>query len=217
MPNRVEQLSKLLTEATLRRAEIQPEPCPDFQPWSLPNLTGRLTEISGQGAVAPLTAAVGLVVEAQAQSEPVAWVTLPDSVFYPPDANESGVDLDALAVVRATSAPEAARAADRLVRSGAFGLVVLDIGADSRIPDGLQGRLVGLAQKHDTAIVCLTDKSGDAPSLGSMVSLRVEVVREALGHPDYKGFRCKIKVLKDKRRGPNWEHAEVLRGPAGLR
>jgi recombination protein RecA len=216
MSDRVEQLHELLTEATLRRGEIQPE-C-DSAPWSLANLTGRLTEISGQGAVAPLTAAIGLVVEAQSQSEPVAWITLPESVFYPPDANESGVDLDALAVVRAPCARDAARAADRLVRSGAFGLVILDIGADDRISDSLQGRLVGLAQKHDAAIVCLTEKPSDSPSIGSMVSLRVEVMRETVEHPQSStGFRSKVKVLKDKRRGPNWQHSEILRGPAGLR
>jgi len=217
MPNRVEQLSKLLTEATLRRAEIQPDPPADFRPWSLENLTGRLTEISGQGATAQLTAAIGLVVDAQAQGEPVAWVTLPGSIFYPPDASESGVDLDALAVVRAPGANAAARAADRLVRSGAFGLVVIDIGTDNRVPDALQGRLVGLAQKHDAAIVCLTEKPSDSPSLGSIVSLRVEVMREALGQTRPEGFRCKLKVIKDKRRGPNWEHSERVRGPAGLR
>jgi recombination protein RecA len=182
--------------------------------WGREQLSGRLTEISGVGAVASLTAAIGLVLEAQMQSEPVAWITLPETLFYPPDVAESGVDLDALVVVQVPGALAAARAAERLVRSGAFGLVILDLGRDARIPMCLQGRLVSLAKRHDAAIVCLTATSPDSASLGSMVSLRAEAVRDKLagGH-----FRCKLNVLKDKRRGPSWTHTEVVRGPAGLR
>jgi recombination protein RecA len=182
--------------------------------WGREQLSGRLTEISGVGASASLTAATGLVLEAQTQSEPVAWITLPETLFYPPDVADSGVDLDALVVVQVPGALDAARAAERLVRSGAFGLVILDLGKDARIPMGLQGRLVSLAKRHDTAIVCLTATGADSASLGSMVSLRAEAVRDKIagGH-----FRCKLNVLKDKCRGPNWTHTEVVRGPAGLR
>lgn len=182
--------------------------------WSLDELAGRLSEISSRGASAPLTAAVSLVLEAQHQGEPVAWVTARSSTFFPPDVSDSGVDLDSLAVVRVPGAREAARATDQLVRSGAFGLVLIDLGERADISMAIQGRLVSLAQRHDTAIVCLTEKPDTFPSIGSMVSLRVVVSRGSAG-PDR--FRCKIKALKDKRRGPNWEHAEVVRGPAGLR
>ncbi len=177
-------------------------------------MAGRLTEISGQGAVASLTAAMSLILEAQHEGEPTAWVTCAPGTFFPPDAADSGVDLEALAVIRVQTPPDAARAADRLVRSGAFGLIVLDLGKDADIPLALQGRLVGLAQRHDTAIVCLTDKPESSPSLGSMVSLRAEAMRAEVGDDR---FRCKVRVIKDKRRGPNWSHAEVLRGPAGMR
>jgi recombination protein RecA len=182
--------------------------------WGREQLSGRLTEISGVGAIASLTAAIGLVLEAQMQSEPVAWITLPETLFYPPDVADSGVDLDALVVVQVPGALDAARAAERLVRSGAFGLVILDLGKRARIPTGLQGRLVSLAKRHDTALVCLTATNADSASIGSMVSLRAEAVRDKIagGH-----FRCKLNVLKDKCRGPNWTHTEVVRGPAGLR
>lgn len=182
--------------------------------WALSELAGRLSEISSKGASAALTAAVSLVLEAQHQGEPVAWVTARASTFFPPDVSDSGVDLDSLAVVRVPGARGAARATDQLVRSGAFGLVVLDLGERADISMATQGRLVGLAQRHDTAIVCLTEKPESSPSIGSMVSLRAVVQRGAIG-PDR--FRCKVKALKDKRRGPNWEHAEVVRGPAGMR
>jgi recombination protein RecA len=221
--SRVEELRRLLTTAENGQVAPLADPC-----WRRDDLAGRLTEISGHGASAALTAAIGLVLDTQRQGDPVAWVTLPHSIFYPPDVADSGVDLAALIVIRAPLARDAGRAADQLVRSGGFGLVVLDLGKDAFLPDALQGRLVGLAQKHDTAVVCLTDKPPDAPSLGSMVSLRVAAVRERLGAEAAAPvagegsraagpFRCRIDVRKDKRRGPGWRHAEVVRGPAGLR
>ncbi|MDB4956571.1 MAG: hypothetical protein JWO36_4140, partial [Myxococcales bacterium] len=73
-------------------------------PWGLAAMRGRLVELSARGASATLTAAIELVVEAQTQSEPVAWLTLADGTFYPPDVAESGVDLAALVVVRAPDA-----------------------------------------------------------------------------------------------------------------
>lgn len=106
-----------------------------------------------------------------------------------------------------------ARAADKLARSGAFGLLVLDLGADARVPAALQARLRSLARKHDTAILCLTEKSNKASSLGSLVSLRGEARIRRL---DEDRFACELRVLKDKHRGPGWSHTEVCRGPDGL-
>ncbi|MBI4240536.1 MAG: recombinase A [Candidatus Rokubacteria bacterium] len=181
--------------------------------WSLSELAGRLVEISGAGATAALTLAFGLVLEAQREGEPVAWVTTTETSFYPPDTAEGGVDLDALVVVRVPEARAMARAAERLARSGAFGLVVLDLGATG-VPTPLQARLAGLAQRHHTALVCLTEKESTTPSLGSLVSLRVQAQRKRISEDR---FACELPALKDKRRGPTWAHTEVCRGPAGLR
>ncbi len=189
------------------------EPRPIETTWGRAQLGGRMVEVSAMGAAAALTAAVGLVLEAQVEGEPVAWIALPGSCFYPPDLADSGVDLEALVVVRAPAVPAAGRAADRLLRSGAFGLVVLDLGRDAQLPIPLQGRLVGLAQRHDAALLCLTEKPADAASLGSMVSLRAEASR--LRRSD-SGFSYAVRALKDKRRGPGWSHDEPARGPAGL-
>src|SRR5438045_2881081 len=41
----------------------------------------------------------------------------------------------------------------------------------------IQGRLVTLAQTHDAAVVCLTEKTEDTASLGSLVSLRAQALR----------------------------------------
>ena len=104
------------------------------------------------------------------------------------------------------------KAADRLVRSGAFGLLVVDVGPRRVVPAALS-RLLGLAKKHGTAIVFLTDKPRRAPSLGSLISLRGHATRRRTG-PDE--FLCGLHALKDKRRAPGWTHEEVCGGPAGL-
>jgi recombination protein RecA len=189
----------------------------------LEELAGRLVELSGEGASAVLTLAVGLVLDAQAAREPVAWVSSDESSFYPPDLAESGVDLAALVVVRlplANHARSSARssplavAAERLLRSGAFGLCVLDLGKRAELSQPLQSRLLGLAQRHHAALLCLTEKAEETPSLGSLVSLRAQAVRTWLARDR---FACELRVRKDKRRGPVWSEREVYRGPLGLR
>jgi recombination protein RecA len=155
--------------------------------------------------------AVALVLDAQRRRETVAWVTSQESAFFPPDVAASGADLDALAVVRLPDPSCAARAADRLLRSGAFGLVVLDLGrGDVAMP--LQARLLGLAERHDAAVLCLTEKPRGAPSLSSLVSLRVEARRR---RTEAGVFACGVTAVKDKRRAPGWEHEEVRHAPAG--
>jgi recombination protein RecA len=209
----------------LHRLKDLPSPLPPPR-WSYAQLTGRLAEVSGSRATAVLTVAFGLVLEAPSQGAPVAWVSLADSTFFPPDAAEGGVDLDRLPVVLVPDARAAAWATDQLVRSGGFGLVVLDLGgspetARRRVPDPLQHRLVALAQAHGAAVVVLTEKAAGTPSLGSLVSLRAEARRlpgVAAPEPESAGFLCalEVRVLKDKRRGPGRIHREVCRGPAGL-
>jgi recombination protein RecA len=196
-------------------------------PWGLASLRGRLVELSARGASATLTTAIDLVLEAQREGEPVAWIvpwappgpsgssssSATSGTFFPPDVADCGVDLSALVVVRAPSAVAVARAAERLLRSGAFGLVVLDFGSASvDVPMSHQGRLVTLAQTHDAAIVCLTEKASDSTSLGSLVSLRAEALRTRTKD----GFEITVRALKDKRRGPGWTRAIKARGPAGL-
>lgn len=202
--------------------------------FALAELAGRLVELSGDGASAALTLAMRLVLDAQRAGEPVAWLGSDERTFYPPDAAESGIDLEALLVVRIASEPanagpkprgkagaaeprlgqQLASAAERLLRSGAFGLVVLDLGKDAALSQPMQSRLLGLAQRHHAAVLCLTQKTENAPSLGSLVSLHAQAVRIWLGKDR---FACELRVHKDKRRGPVWSEREVYRGPLGLR
>src|SRR5690349_15787097 len=99
--------------------------------WGLAALRGRLVELSARGATATLTASIEIVAEAQAQGEPVVWLSVAASSFFPPDVADSGIDLAALVVIRAPDAIAASRAAERCLRSGAFGLVVIDLAGRS--------------------------------------------------------------------------------------
>jgi recombination protein RecA len=139
-------------------------------------------------------------------------VTSVEKFFYPPDVAQNGLDLSALIVVRLSQTESIARAGEKLLRSGGFGIVVLDLGA-ADIPMPLQTRLTGLAYRHHTALVCLTEKGSAAVSLGSLVSLRAHAEKK---HAEDLRFACVLRVLKDKRRGPTWNYEELYTGPAGL-
>lgn len=200
--------------------------------WSLPSLAGRVVEISGHRALANLTVAFGLVLEAQDLQEPVSWITLEQSSFYPPDVAESGIDLGRLAVVRLKDLEAASRAATQLLRSGGFGLVVLDMGPMAlhqaktkqrfyrgqryarrqKLATPAMTKMVGLAKKHDTAMVLLTEKPSQNASLSSLVSLRIEARRNK-----DQLTTIEMLVLKDKRRGPGRSFRRVCHVSAGLR
>ena len=69
----------------------------------------------------------------------MGWVTSTGSFFYPPDAAHGGVDLAALVVIRVLHAASIPVAGEKLLRSGGFGLIVLDLGT-ADIPMPLQSR-----------------------------------------------------------------------------
>ena len=235
-------LAGRLDASLLRGAPAAPGPAgAPLRSWRLANLAGRLAELSSREGAAGLTLAFSLVLDAQRAGEPVGWLTADESAFFPPDAARGGVDLDALVVVRLPAAEQLPRAAEHLARSGAFGLLVLDLGETARVPVPMQMRLLGLARQHEAAVLFLTRKRGDAASLGSLVSLRAEARQEPAARPGpasgptrpfdparwelagdsarrfgTSAFTCTARVLKDKRGGPGWSHVEVCRGPDGL-
>lgn len=182
--------------------------------WCWAALAGRLVELSADGGCAALTLAAALVAQAQRAGAPAAWVTEAASSFYPPDLAAHGVALEALVVVRVDEPGAVARAGERLARAGAFGLVVLDLGRRARMAPPLQGRLAKHALRHETAVVCLTEKGPRMGSLGSLVSLYGQARRERRGEDR---FAIVLTAAKDKRRGPGWVHEEAWHGPPGLR
>ena len=176
-------------------------------------LIGRISEFSGENAPSRLSLAFNLVLDAQKQSEPVAWLTLEESGFFPPDAHAYGIDLNALAVIRLPSPQALARAADKLARSAAFGLLILDLGQAKHLPRPIMSRLNHLCHRHNIAVVCLTRKTDQQPSLGALVSLRASTHRTRISKFHYA---CTAHVLKDKRHGPGQSLALNYRAPPGL-
>jgi len=146
-----------------------------------------------------------------------------------------GVDLGALALAALPRAMDTLRAADQLLRSGAFGLVVLDMesagaeeggstlasnpslsgrGAPGRGPSGgfcaplaVQVRLANLCQRHDATLLCLTEQKAFV-----LAGVRGASSRSR----EREGFRCTVTVQKDKKHGREWEWSEPFHGPVGL-
>lgn len=200
-----------------------PSTLPDRPAWQLSELAGRLVELSGERSSAHLTAAFGLVLETQLCGDRAAWVTFGQSAFFPPDVAAGGVDLESLPVVRITDTVAAGRAAEHLVRSGGFGLVVIDLSSQAGdayarttsavLPVPLLTRLLGLARAHHAVLLLLTKKSPDTSSLNSLISLRADA--------QWSGrdgrYDVRVRALKDKRRAPGWDHVEACRGSVGMR
>jgi recombination protein RecA len=150
---------------------------PLWEHWS----AGQLLELSGSSP-GKLSTVVRLLLREQASGGSCAWVapggTRGQPSFYPPDFASAGVDLGALVVVRlpCEAGPHAVvRACEILLRSGAFGLLVVDL--SQAVPRGelaWQSRLAGLSRAHDARVVLLTPSAAQEPSLGPMVGLRLE-------------------------------------------
>ena len=206
----------------------------------------KIIEISGEGATARLSCAVDLVLRAQCRGETVAWIQPQKGRLYPPDLQHNGVDLAALVVIQVP--PQAGsfgipKAAEMLLRSGAYGLVVLDL-LDGVPANGMawQGRLLALTRAHRSAALLLTQKAAHTDSVGPLASLRLEprrrhrpdpcgtlvqlhpgrglaVAQASHLAPDLLGgrqFWLEPLVLKNKA-GLAWPQALLPRcGPAGL-
>lgn len=158
----------------------------------------RLTEISGLGGGAILTLAFSLVQEAQSRCESVLWLSSPLKPFYPPDAVKNGVDLSRLPVLFLPRPQEAFLASAKLLGSGGFGLVVWDLASwkkpQQRLSIAFLGRLNAMARHHRASVLVLTDKKKTDPSLGCLVSLRLQVDAQP-DHPEL----LEVEVIRDKR------------------
>jgi recombination protein RecA len=199
-------------------------------PLSLADLAGRLVEVTaplGARPAARTSWLATLVAQAQAEGETVAWLQTAPGTLYPPDLAAVGVDVEALVVGLLPDAQAQLKAADWLLRSGGFGVVVVDW-ADERVPpgwpgDGPLGRLLGLCQKHGATLLLRTRPAdgsnegaglssgtglGSGAGLSSLISLRLAVRRQ--------GAELRVEVLKDKRRGPGRSHVELRTAPEGL-
>jgi len=179
--------------------------------WRFDNLVGILAEVSEEKQSGAVSFAADIIVEAQTQNEPVAWVTGTQSIFFPPDLRRRGVDLSAIAVIRVNGETNSLMAAEWVVRSGAMGLVIVDLDAHGNITDASLGRLLKLAERNLCAVLFLTRKRGHDPSLGSRISLRGCISRSGSGP-----FVIDIRTTKDKRSNSGSRQSRWYHGPSGM-
>ena len=185
-----------------------------FEEFGLPRLRGRLVEISSPSSHASITLATSLMARAHQEGEPTAWIGPKNSIFYPPDLLKWPLDMNGLALILLDEPRDAGRAADRLLRSGGFGLVVIDLFSHSSLPSPLMGRLLKLAETHKSVLLFLTPGSERDPSLSSLISLRIIATWKEARVDQLRGS---FQIIKDKKRGPGQSFEEVYYGPMGLR
>jgi recombination protein RecA len=189
--------------------------------WDRDFLAGGIAEISAPRPAAGLTAATRLILQAQERGEPAAWIAAGDSLPYAPDLHDAGVDLEALPLVCVSGSLAAARAAEHLLRSGSYGLIVLDLGRASTaapnknnaLSSATQVRLAALCRRHQAALLLLARRAEGMPAIASLAFLRAE---GAVRRKSFDQFTVQLQVLKDKHRGRLWSHEEIFRGPDGL-
>ncbi len=179
--------------------------------WRLENLVGVLAEISEETPSGAVSFVAEIIAEAQDQNEPVAWVAGTDSIFFPPDLRDRGIDLSALAVIRAGGETESLTAAEWLIGSGAMGLVLVDIMGQGNVNDASLGRILKLAERSQCAVVFLTRKPPHDPSLGSRISLRGCISRSGASP-----FVVNISTVKDKRSNTSSRQRRQYNGPSGM-
>ena len=180
--------------------------------WGLENLVGILAEISEETPSGAVSFVAEIIGEAQTRNEPVAWVAGMDSVFFPPDFHQRGIDLSAVAVVRVQGETDSLTAAEWLIRSGAMGLVIVDLGGNTEVNDASLGRILKLAERNLCAVVFLTQKRALDPSLGSRISLRGCITRSPV-----RPLAIDIQTIKDKRASSRGRQSRQYSGHAGMR
>jgi len=179
---------------------------------------GRLIELTGDRSSAHFTSAVACLRYAQSLGETTAWVQPERGPLFPPDLADSGIDLSSLVVVhvpRSAGGYGLPKAAELLLRSGGFGMLVVDLTLTPvRRDTAWQGRLLGLAREHDVWLLLLTDRSEQARgSLGPLVNLQLQPqrTRQTAGV-----FSVSTDVLKNKSGTLGPIAGELRRGPWGF-
>jgi hypothetical protein len=219
----------------LKLASIGPTPDPQVREHARPLAEliapGRLVELCGE---AQTSTAVSILAHAQREGETAAWIQPVGGELYPPDLAAAGVDVEALIVIHVPAttgtgtgamagAAGQCRAAELLLRSGGFGLLVIDFCRTE--PTGgaaWQGRLLGLARQHEVRVLLLRREARESlgPLVGMRVASRVERVTNvddpAGFHPRTGQFEIRHEVLKNKSGGPLEPAAIRIRGPWGL-
>lgn len=204
---------------------------------------GVVVELAPAAAGAQTTVAALSLLQCQREGAPVAWVEAESGTAYPPDLAQLGLDLQALLWVRVPDAAGASaipKAAELLLRTGAFGGLVLDV-HPRRLPRGgaWLSRLAALVREHRArCVIVVSDASGRSgrgaegqsagstgagstggASLGPGIGLRLRARRRRV-HPGR--YQLVAEVLKNKTgRASAFDTAGLsgvpsLSGPAGM-
>lgn len=178
---------------------------------------GRLIELTGGPDAAPTSAAVQILLLSQREGDPVAWIQPRGGTLYPPDLAAAGLELACMLVVHVphdAGSVGLAKAAELVLRTGAFGAVALDLThAPPPRGDAWLGRLASLAREHDSRCLLLGPADASA-SLGPLVSLRLRPRRRRIRPGCYA---VETDVLKDKSGWmPSLEGPSRWRGPEGM-
>ncbi len=94
---------------------------------------GKVSELLGTASSGRTAAAAATVAAATGRGEVTAWID-PDDAFDPASAAAAGVDLERVLWVRPRGVGEAVRAAELVLATGGFAVVVLDFGAAATGP-----------------------------------------------------------------------------------
>lgn len=182
--------------------------------FDLTTLTGRVTEFNATQNTPVLSFLSLLIGEAQAKNEPVVWVSANDSIFYPPDFQQNGVDTSVIPVVWCANVRSTVRSTEHLLRSNAFGLIIADLPHHAIIDQGRLGKLSKLADLNSIALILITQHREDTPyTLGSIISLRFTGVRSQI---EKDVFTCTLSAIKDKSGKPGWHYSRNFSVPHSL-
>ena len=158
-----------------RGSDLEKEHYGDLS-WKFSSLVGEVIEMPSGPMTCAISFAGDLILSAQTIGEPCAWVHATKSIFFPPDFHTLGVDLNALALIKVDTAQKAAYCAERLIKSGGFGCVVVDLPRESWFSVALQKRIANYVRKERACVLYLiqTLEGEDYERLGSSTSIFAE-------------------------------------------
>ncbi len=162
---------------------------------------GRIAVLTGRLSSGKTALAIAAVAAATAREGGLcAWIERCGSLgrLYPPAAAATGAVLSRLLVVRASDLRGALQAADSVLRSGAFGLALLDAGLEARrIPGPALVRLSGLAGRTEGSLVVLAEGALRGSPLAAAAGLILAVERCGVGRQG----QVRLSVRAEKGRG----------------
>lgn len=184
--------------------------------FDLAGLAGKVVEFSGWNQSACLSLTIPLIIESQQGVKECAWI-LPaarrgESLFFPPDFHNAGIDCSRIPIIRSANVTDSFSIAEKLIRSGGFSLVVLDLTEGKRVRGSTVGRISSMTQRYQCLLLCLTRNPPGHPSLDPMVFIHVHVEASLIDGR----YQVSARVQKDKTQAPGQQMNWIYETPIGL-